>query len=64
MLKSFQAGSRRGSHGSFRVQSGLRTGLLALAVASASMLHSSMAAALGLGEISLHSALGLSLIHI
>lgn len=58
MLKSFQAGSRRGSHGSFRVQSGLRTGLLALAVASASMLHSTMAAALGLGEISLHSALG------
>jgi len=58
MLKSFQAGSRRGSHGSFRVQSGLRTGLLAFAVASASMLHSSMAAALGLGEISLHSALG------
>lgn len=58
MLKSVQAGSRRGNHGSFRVQSGLRTGLLAVAIASASMLHSSMAAALGLGEISLHSALG------
>ncbi|MFY1664168.1 FimV/HubP family polar landmark protein [Pseudomonas sp. Pseu.R1] len=58
MLKSFQAGSRRESHGSCRVQSGLRTGLLAAAIASASMLHSSMAAALGLGEINLHSALG------
>jgi FimV-like protein len=32
--------------------------LFAVAVASASMLHSSMAAALGLGEITLHSALG------
>lgn len=58
MLKSFQAGRRRGSHASLRVQSGLRTGLLAVAVASAAMLHSSMAAALGLGEITLHSALG------
>ncbi|WP_296261510.1 MULTISPECIES: FimV/HubP family polar landmark protein [unclassified Pseudomonas] len=58
MLKSFQAGSRRGSHGSFRVQSGLRTGLLTLAVASASVLHSTMAVALGLGDITLHSALG------
>ncbi|MFJ3484238.1 peptigoglycan-binding protein LysM [Pseudomonas sp. NPDC090202] len=37
---------------------GLRSGLLALAVASASLLHSPMAAALGLGEITLHSALG------
>jgi FimV-like protein len=58
MLKSFQAGRRRGSHASLRVQSGLRTGLFAVAVASASMLHSSMAAALGLGDITLHSALG------
>lgn len=58
MLKSLQAGSRRESHGSFRVQSGLRAGLLTLAVASASLLHSSMAAALGLGDITLHSALG------
>lgn len=58
MLKSFQAGSRRGSYLPFRVQSGLRTGLLTLAVASASMLHSAMAAALGLGEITLHSAQG------
>lgn len=58
MLKSFQAGRRRGSHASLRVQSGLRTGLLAVAVASASMLYSSLAAALGLGEITLHSALG------
>ncbi len=58
MLKSFQAGSRRGSEASFRVQSSLRTGLLTLAVASASMLHSTVAAALGLGEITLHSALG------
>ena len=58
MLKSFQAGRRFGSDASLRVQSRLRTGLLAVAVASASMLHSSMAAALGLGEITLHSALG------
>jgi len=58
MLKSFQAGSRRGSYLPFRVQSGLRTGLLTLAVASASMLHTSMAAALGLGDITLHSAQG------
>lgn len=58
MLKSFQAGSRRGSHAPFRVQSGLRTGLLAVAIACASMLHSSMAAALGLGDITLHSAMG------
>ncbi|TDV63277.1 FimV/HubP family polar landmark protein [Pseudomonas sp. LP_7_YM] len=58
MLKSFQAGSRRGGFGSLRVQSGLRTGLLALAVASAATLHSAMAAALGLGDIILHSALG------
>lgn len=58
MLKSFQAGSRRGSHAQFRVQSGLRTGLLAAAMASASLLHSSMAAALGLGDITLHSAMG------
>lgn len=58
MLKSFQAGSRRGIDRSFRVQSGLRTGLLTLAIASGSMLHSAMAAALGLGDITLHSALG------
>ena len=58
MLKSFQAGSRRGSYGAFRVQSGLRTGVLTLAIASASMLHSAIAAALGLGDITLHSALG------
>ncbi|WP_254074793.1 FimV/HubP family polar landmark protein [Pseudomonas graminis] len=41
-----------------RVQSGLRSGLLAIGLASAALLHSSVAAALGLGEISLHSALG------
>jgi FimV-like protein len=58
MLKSFEAGSRRGIYAPQRVQSGLRTGLLALAVASASLLHSSVAAALGLGDITLHSALG------
>ncbi|WP_373568708.1 FimV/HubP family polar landmark protein [Pseudomonas sp. efr-133-TYG-103a] len=58
MLKSFQAGSRRGAFAPDRVQSGLRSGLLTLAIASASLLHSSMAAALGLGEITLHSALG------
>nr|WP_314580396.1 FimV/HubP family polar landmark protein [uncultured Pseudomonas sp.] len=58
MLKSFQAGSRRGSYAPFRVQSGLRTGLLAVAIGSASMLHSAMAAALGLGDITLHSAMG------
>lgn len=58
MLKSFQASSQRGGFGSLRVQSGLRTGLLALAMASAAILHSPMAAALGLGDITLHSALG------
>ncbi|RAU45879.1 MULTISPECIES: FimV/HubP family polar landmark protein [unclassified Pseudomonas] len=58
MLKSFLAGRRRGSHGSFRVQSGRRVGLLAAAIASAAILHSSTAAALGLGDITLHSALG------
>jgi pilus assembly protein FimV len=58
MLKSFQAGSRRRSFATVGVPSGLRTGLLTLAIASASMLHSSLAAALGLGDITLHSALG------
>lgn len=58
MLKSFQAGSRRGGGAPIRVQSGLRSGLLAIGLASAALLHSSVAAALGLGEISLHSALG------
>ena len=58
MLKSFQASSRRRGYASFRVQSGLRTGLLAVAIASASLLHSSVAAALGLGDITLHSAMG------
>jgi pilus assembly protein FimV len=58
MLKSFPAGSRRESEASPRVQSDLRTGLLTAAMASAFMLHSSVAAALGLGDITLHSALG------
>lgn len=58
MLKSFQAGSRREGGVPLRVQSGLRSGLLAIGLASAALLHSSVAAALGLGEISLHSALG------
>ena len=58
MLKSFQAGSRRRSFATVGVPSGLRTGLLTLAIASVSMLHSSLAAALGLGDITLHSALG------
>ena len=58
MLKSFQAGSRRGVNDPRRVQSGLRTGLLAVAIAAGSMLHSSVAAALGLGDITLHSAMG------
>ncbi|WP_419789324.1 FimV/HubP family polar landmark protein [Pseudomonas petrae] len=58
MLKSFQAGSRREGGAPLRVQSGLRSGLLAIGLASAALLHSSVAAALGLGEISLHSALG------
>ena len=58
MLNSFQAGSRRGGGAPLRVQSGLRSGLLAIGLASAALLHSSVAAALGLGEISLHSALG------
>jgi pilus assembly protein FimV len=58
MRKSFQAGNRRGGDAPLRVQSGLRSGLLAIGLASAALLHSSVAAALGLGEISLHSALG------
>jgi FimV-like protein len=58
MLKSFQAGSRREAGKATRVQSGLRSGLLGIGLASVALLHSSMAAALGLGEISLHSALG------
>ncbi|UZJ59317.1 peptigoglycan-binding protein LysM [Pseudomonas sp. KU26590] len=58
MRKSFQAGSRRVAGAPLRVQSGLRSGLLAIGLASAALLHSSVAAALGLGEISLHSALG------
>ncbi|MFP3922541.1 FimV/HubP family polar landmark protein [Pseudomonas sp. W5-36] len=58
MLKSFQAGSRREGGAPLRVQSGLRSGLLAIGLASAALLHSSVAAALGLGDISLHSALG------
>lgn len=58
MLKSFQAGSRCEGGVPLRVQSGLRSGLLAIGLASAALLHSSVAAALGLGEISLHSALG------
>jgi pilus assembly protein FimV len=58
MLKSFQAGSRREAGKAPRVQSGLRSGLLGIGLASVALLHSSMAAALGLGEISLHSALG------
>lgn len=58
MLKSFQAGSRREGGSPLRVQSGLRSGLLAIGLASAVLLHSSVAAALGLGDISLHSALG------
>ncbi len=58
MLKSFQAGSRREGGVPLRVQSGLRSGLLAIGLASAALLHSSVAAALGLGDISLHSALG------
>ncbi len=58
MLKSFQAGSRREGGAPLRVQSGLRSGFFAIGLASAALLHSSVAAALGLGEISLHSALG------
>jgi FimV-like protein len=58
MLKSFQAGSRCEKGQPLRVQSGLRSGLFAIGLASAALLHSSAAAALGLGEISLHSALG------
>jgi FimV-like protein len=58
MLKSFQAGSRHEAGKAPRVQSGLRSGLLGIGLASVALLHSSVAAALGLGEISLHSALG------
>jgi pilus assembly protein FimV len=58
MRKSFQAGSRREAGQAPRVPSGLRSGWLAVGIASIALLHSSAAAALGLGEISLHSALG------
>ncbi|TDV54670.1 FimV-like protein [Pseudomonas graminis] len=58
MLKSFQTGSRREGGAPLRVQSGLRSGFFAIGLLSAALLHSSVAAALGLGEISLHSALG------
>lgn len=58
MLKSFQADSRRVVMSGRRVKAGLRCGLLTMAIASASLLHSSIAAALGLGEITLHSAMG------
>lgn len=40
-----------------RAMPGVRGGLLALAVASAALLYPAMASALGLGEITLHSAL-------
>lgn len=58
MLKSFQADSRGVEMSGRRVQAGLRSGLLTMAIASATLLHSSLAAALGLGEITLHSAMG------
>lgn len=58
MLKSFQAEGRRGNHLSFRAPSGLPTALLTLMMACVSMLHSGTAAALGLGDITLRSALG------
>jgi len=58
MLKSFQADSRRVVMSGRRVKAGLRSGLLTMAIASASLLHSSIAAALGLGDITLHSAMG------
>lgn len=58
MLKSVQAGSRQDVSSGRRVKAVLRSGLLTAAIASASLLHSSLAAALGLGDITLHSALG------
>jgi FimV-like protein len=58
MLKSFQADSGRVVCSQRRVKAGLRSGLLTLAIASATLLHTSIAAALGLGEITLHSAMG------
>ncbi|HEY0287887.1 MAG TPA: FimV/HubP family polar landmark protein [Pseudomonas sp.] len=58
MRKSFQADSRRVACSGRRVNAGLRSGLLTLAIACASLLHSSIAAALGLGDITLHSAMG------
>lgn len=58
MLKSFQADSRRVVLSGRRVKAGLRAGLLTMAVASVSLLHSGIAAALGLGDITLHSAMG------
>ncbi len=58
MLKSFQAAGRRGIHLSFRAQSGLCTALLTLTMACVSILHSGTVVALGLGDITLRSALG------
>lgn len=58
MLKSFQADSWRVALPGRCVKAGLRSGLLTMAIASASLLHSSIAAALGLGDITLHSAMG------
>jgi pilus assembly protein FimV len=58
MLKSVQAGSRQGACSVRRVRAVLRSGVLTTAITCAFMLHSSLAAALGLGDITLHSALG------
>ncbi len=58
MLKSFQTDSRRVIVSQSKARAGLHTGLLTLAMASSMLLYSSLAAALGLGDITLHSALG------
>jgi len=56
MRKIFEAGTRRADQPA-QVRSRLRTGMIAASVVVSSLVYSTMASALGLGEISLHSAL-------
>jgi len=57
MLKISQVAAERADHSRRQVTVGIRNGLMALTIASAAVLHSGFACALGLGEITLHSAL-------
>lgn len=56
MRKIFEAGTRRADQPA-QVRSRLRTGMIAASVVVSSLVYSTMASALGLGGISLHSAL-------